>query len=246
MTGEPDWDFVESIVADIKRRLDAMGPVNLDAIEEFEELEERYNFLKGQHDDLVNSKSELLEVIDRINTETQRLFSETFAQVKINFREMFKELFGEKGEADLTLLDEATRSNPASKSPPSHPARNCNPSRCFPVASAHDRRRPAVLDLHDQAQPLLRARRARRPARRVEHQPLRQGARPLHRPLAVHHRHPLQAHHGPRRRDVWRDDGRIRSFQTGRHAPHQTTTRTPASPRPKAPRKKPPSGSMPN
>ena len=107
MTGEPDWDFVESIVADIKRRLDAMGPVNLDAIEEFDELEERYNFLKGQHDDLVNSKAELLEVIDRINTETQRLFSETFAQVKINFREMFKELFGEKGEADLTLLDES-------------------------------------------------------------------------------------------------------------------------------------------
>ena len=107
MTGEPDWDFVESIVADIKRRLDAMGPVNLDAIEEYEELEERYTFLKNQHDDLVSSKAELLEVIDRINTETQRLFSETFAQVKINFREMFKELFGEKGEADLTLLDES-------------------------------------------------------------------------------------------------------------------------------------------
>jgi chromosome segregation protein len=106
MIGEPDWDFVESIVTDIKRRLDAMGPVNLDAIEEFEELEERYNFLKSQHDDLVNSKTELLEVIERINTETQRLFIETFAQVKINFREMFKELFGEKGVADLTLLDE--------------------------------------------------------------------------------------------------------------------------------------------
>ena len=107
MTGEPDWEFVESIVTDIKRRLDAMGPVNLDAIEEFDELEERYTFLKGQHDDLVNSKSELLEVIDRINTETQRLFAETFAQVKINFREMFKELFGEKGEADLNLIDES-------------------------------------------------------------------------------------------------------------------------------------------
>ena len=107
VTGEPDWGFVEMIVSDIKRRLDAMGPVNLDAIEEFEELEERYNFLKGQHDDLVNSKSELLEVIERINTETQRLFAETFAQVKINFRSMFKELFGEKGEADLMLLDES-------------------------------------------------------------------------------------------------------------------------------------------
>lgn len=107
MAGEPDWEFVESIVNDIKRRLDAMGPVNLDAIEEYEELEERHTFLRNQHDDLVSSKSELLEVIDRINTETRRLFSETFAQVRVNFREMFKELFGEKGQADLTLLDEA-------------------------------------------------------------------------------------------------------------------------------------------
>jgi chromosome segregation protein len=105
--GEPDWSFVELIVTDIKRRLDAMGPVNLDAIEEFEELEERYNFLKNQHDDLVASKTELLEVIERINEETQRLFAETFAQVRINFQTMFKELFGEKGQADLTLLDES-------------------------------------------------------------------------------------------------------------------------------------------
>ena len=105
MTGEPDWLFVEFIVTDIKRRLDSMGPVNLDAIEEYEELEERYTFLRNQHDDLVSSKAELLEVIERINTETQRLFSETFAQVRINFREMFQELFGEKGEADLMLID---------------------------------------------------------------------------------------------------------------------------------------------
>lgn len=107
VAGEPDWEFVESIVTDIKRRLDAMGPVNLDAIEEYEELEERYNFLRSQHDDLVSSKTELLEVIERINTETQRLFAETFARVKVNFQMMFKELFGEKGQADLTLLDEA-------------------------------------------------------------------------------------------------------------------------------------------
>jgi chromosome segregation protein len=106
MTGEPDWTFVESIVTDIKRRLDAMGPVNLDAIEEFEELEERHTFLRNQHDDLVKSKTELLEVIERINIETQRLFSETFAQVRLNFQDMFKELFGEKGQADLLLLDE--------------------------------------------------------------------------------------------------------------------------------------------
>ena len=105
--GEPNWSQVESLVQDLKRKIDSMGPVNVDAIEEYDELEERHNFLRNQHDDLVSSKTELLAVIERINEETQRRFSETFAQVRINFRDMFKELFGEKGEADLTLIDES-------------------------------------------------------------------------------------------------------------------------------------------
>ncbi len=106
MTGEPDWDFVEAIVGDLKRRLDGMGPVNVDAIEEYEELEERYNEVRSNYDDLVSSKANLIEVIEKINEETQRRFAETFAQVKINFRDMFKELFGEQGKADLMLQDE--------------------------------------------------------------------------------------------------------------------------------------------
>jgi chromosome segregation protein len=106
LEGEPDWTFVEEIVVDLKRRLDSMGPVNVDAIEEFEELEERFNFMRGEHDDLANAKVELLSIIERINEETQRRFCETFAQVKINFKEMFRELFGEKGQADLLLIDE--------------------------------------------------------------------------------------------------------------------------------------------
>ncbi|WP_052574088.1 chromosome segregation protein SMC [Haloferula sp. BvORR071] len=107
MTGEPDWHFVEAVVSDLKRRLDSMGPVNVDAIEEYEELEERYNEVRSNYDDLVSSKANLIEVIEKINEETQRRFSETFAQVKINFRDMFKELFGEKGQADLMLVDES-------------------------------------------------------------------------------------------------------------------------------------------
>jgi chromosome segregation protein len=105
--GEPNWSQVESLVHDLKRKIESMGPVNVDAIEEYDELEERHNFLRNQHDDLVASKTELLTVIERINEETQRRFSETFAQVRINFRDMFKELFGEKGQADLTLIDES-------------------------------------------------------------------------------------------------------------------------------------------
>ncbi len=83
-----------------------MGPVNIDSIDEFEELEERHDFVKGQHDDLVVSKEELLNVIEKINTETTVLFAETFKQVQTNFREMFKELFGSNAKADLILLDE--------------------------------------------------------------------------------------------------------------------------------------------
>ena len=106
LPGEPNWNHIETLVQDLKRKIESMGPVNVDAIEEYDELEERHSFLRNQHDDLVASKAELLEVIERINEETQRRFSETFAQVRINFRDMFKELFGEKGQADLTLLDE--------------------------------------------------------------------------------------------------------------------------------------------
>jgi chromosome segregation protein len=106
LPGEPNWNHIETLVQDLKRKIESMGPVNVDAIEEYDELEERHSFLRNQHDDLVASKAELLEVIERINEETQRRFSETFAQVRINFRDMFKELFGEKGQADLTLIDE--------------------------------------------------------------------------------------------------------------------------------------------
>ena len=102
----PDWRFIEVVVLELRGRLDRMGPVNIDSIDEYEELEERHNFVKGQHDDLVVGKEELLNVIEKINTETTILFAETFEQVQINFREMFKELFGSSARADLILLDE--------------------------------------------------------------------------------------------------------------------------------------------
>ena len=96
---------VEELIADLRTQLDNMGPVNLDAVHEYDELEERYKFLETQNNDLTNSRRELLDVIAQINSTTRKLFSETFAQVRINFREMFVELFG-GGRADLSLLDE--------------------------------------------------------------------------------------------------------------------------------------------
>jgi chromosome segregation protein len=95
----------EKIIEDLTRQLDNMGPVNLDAVHEYDELEERYRFLENQNNDLTASRRELLDVIAQINSTTRKLFSETFAAVRINFREMFAELFG-GGRADLSLLDE--------------------------------------------------------------------------------------------------------------------------------------------
>ncbi len=96
---------LQTLIGDLTRQLDNMGPVNLDAVQEYDELEERFKFLETQNADLTNSRRELLDVISRINSTTKKLFAETFAQVRANFKEMFAELFG-GGRADLSLLDE--------------------------------------------------------------------------------------------------------------------------------------------
>ena len=101
-----DWDLVKAGVTEMTERLDAMGPVNLEAIQEYDELEERQRFLEGQHGDLVKAKTELLDIIAQINSTTERLFAETFETVRKNFQEMFTELFG-GGKANLLLVDDA-------------------------------------------------------------------------------------------------------------------------------------------
>ena len=101
-----DWDFVISVVGELRQRLEGIGPVNLEAIQEFEELEQRYNFLETQHGDLVKSKEELLQVIAKINETTKEMFIETFNLVKGYFHNNFQELFGATAKADLMLVDE--------------------------------------------------------------------------------------------------------------------------------------------
>jgi chromosome segregation protein len=96
---------LEQVIAGLRTQLDNMGPVNLEAVHEYDELEERYKFLETQNTDLTNSQRELLDVIARINSTTRKLFADTFEQVRANFREMFGELF-RGGRADLSLLDE--------------------------------------------------------------------------------------------------------------------------------------------
>ena len=101
-----DWERLESMVREIEQRVDSMGPVNLDAIQEYDELEQRYAFLEKQNTDLTNSKEELLGVIQKINNTTKTLFAETFEKIRGNFQEMFIELFG-GGKGNLILTDES-------------------------------------------------------------------------------------------------------------------------------------------
>ena len=89
----------------MQKRIDEMGPVNLVAIEEYEETEQRHTFLSTQYDDLVKAKTELMEVINRINVQTKEMFMQTFLQIRENFRNLFVEIFG-GGKADLILTDE--------------------------------------------------------------------------------------------------------------------------------------------
>ncbi len=101
----PDRDDIETRVAELRAKLDSMGPVNLVAIDEHAEHEERYAFLNKQQEDLLAAKQQLLDMIKTINTTTTEMFKETFDKVNENFAGMFKQLFG-GGSAKLVLTDD--------------------------------------------------------------------------------------------------------------------------------------------
>jgi len=90
----------------LQRRIDEIGEVNLTAIDEYQELEERYIFLTSQQDDLQQSLEGLQAAIHKINRTTRKRFQETFEQVNAKFREVFPRLFN-GGQAELRLTDEA-------------------------------------------------------------------------------------------------------------------------------------------
>ncbi|HXA14442.1 MAG TPA: chromosome segregation protein SMC, partial [Opitutaceae bacterium] len=98
-----NWDELRAEVEALRQRLRGMGEVNLVAIEEYAELKQRHDFLKGQTDDLTNARVELLTAIDEINQTSQKQFEVTFEQVKKNFAYTFQTLFG-GGRAELELI----------------------------------------------------------------------------------------------------------------------------------------------
>ncbi len=99
-----DLDTMRSRHEELGARLEAMGPVNLVADEEYRELEERINFLRSQHDDLTASVKDLERAIRRMTGTAQERFREAFEQINRHFADIFSRLF-EGGRAELRMVE---------------------------------------------------------------------------------------------------------------------------------------------
>ena len=92
-------------IAQLKDEIRKLGDVNVNAIEEYKEVSERYDFLKGQHDDLVEAEQTLMGIIEDLDTGMRKQFSEKFAEIQREFDKAFKELFG-GGKGTLELVED--------------------------------------------------------------------------------------------------------------------------------------------
>jgi chromosome segregation protein len=95
----------EQEIEELRRKLNRLGSVNLDALQELADLEARADALHIQYDDLTSAQKALQEIIAKINVDSRKLFTETFAAIRTHFQELFRKLFG-GGMADIVLEDE--------------------------------------------------------------------------------------------------------------------------------------------
>ena len=97
-----DWPKLRKQLNDTEKELAEIGPVNLAAIDELEEVQAREQFLDKQFNDLSNAATKLGEIIEHINDVSRTLFQDTYKEVRANFQVLFRKLFG-GGKADLVL-----------------------------------------------------------------------------------------------------------------------------------------------
>ena len=96
---------LKSSIADVKAKIRGLGEVNVNAIEDYKHLSERYELMKTQHEDLIESEAALLEIIKELDEEMRKQFKEKFYEIEIEFDKAFKELFG-GGKGSLELMEE--------------------------------------------------------------------------------------------------------------------------------------------
>lgn len=97
-------NLAEQEVKDLEKAIRSLGPVNLDAIEQYEEVHNRLDFLNSQRDDILSAKNLLLETITEMNDEVKDRFKSTFEAIRESFKVTFKQMFG-GGQADLILTE---------------------------------------------------------------------------------------------------------------------------------------------
>ena len=101
-----DLPAAQRRLSELKNKIKALGAVNVGAVVEYQEVSQRYQFLKAQVEDVEKSKKELLDLIDDLTKHMQEQFTQRFAQVNQNFGSIFRELFG-GGAAELTFTDDS-------------------------------------------------------------------------------------------------------------------------------------------
>lgn len=97
-------NLAEQEVQDLEKAIRSLGPVNLDAIDQYEEVHSRLDFLNSQRDDILSAKNLLLETITEMNDEVKERFKSTFEAIRESFKVTFKQMFG-GGQADLILTE---------------------------------------------------------------------------------------------------------------------------------------------
>ena len=99
-----DLAQLKTLITEIKDQIRKLGDVNVNAIEEYKEVSKRYEFLKGQHDDLIEAEQTLIGIIEELDTGMRNQFTEKFAEIQREFDKTFKQLFG-GGHGTLELVD---------------------------------------------------------------------------------------------------------------------------------------------
>lgn len=100
-----DLAYMKLQIQTLKNEIRQLGTVNVNAIEDYKNVSERYEFLKGQHDDLVEAEATLVQIIDELDAAMRKQFSEQFKRIAEEFNIVFRELFG-GGKGTLELMED--------------------------------------------------------------------------------------------------------------------------------------------
>ena len=100
-----DLAFMKKQIQMLKSEIKALGAVNVNAIEDYKNVSERYEFLKGQHDDLIEAEATLVKIIEELDAAMRKQFKESFEQINLEFDKVFKQLFG-GGKGTLELIED--------------------------------------------------------------------------------------------------------------------------------------------